>query len=167
MQAVLNGDEQAFATLVERHLDALHRYLLRHTHNPADADELCQESFLKLWTQGASFDPAKGRLTTWLHRIAHHLMVDRLRRKQPTAELSASTEELQAPVQAADPERLRGLDEQLAALPENQRWAVALVYLQGFSNKEAAHIMGIGRRALESLVARAKRALKAAHNGAE
>lgn len=170
MQACVGGDEQAFTTLLDRHLDAIHRYLLRHTQNPADADELSQETFLKLWTNASSFTPGKARLSTWLHRIAHNLMIDRLRKggsNETAVQPESSMVELATEEhgQGTDSkERLRWLNQQLAMLPNNQRWAMALVYLQGFSNKEAAQIMSVGLRALESLLARGKQHLKAARH---
>ncbi len=170
MQACLGGDEQAFTTLLDRHLDAIHRYLLRHTQSPADADELSQETFLKLWTNASSFTPGKARLSTWLHRIAHNLMIDRLRKAgsnettvQPDSSMLEQTTEEQGQG-ARTEEQLLWLNQQLAMLPNNQRWAMALVYLQGFSHKEAAQIMSVGLRALESLLSRGKQHLKAAQH---
>lgn len=157
MVALQAGDEQAFDRLLDRHLDPIHRYLLRQIGNAADADELSQETFLRLWTEAERFNPAKARFTTWLHRIAHNLMIDRLRRQRP--EDPVDEQAIEPPVDAAADAQWRWLNQAMARLPDNQRAAVALVYLQGFSNKEAAVIMDIGVRALESLLARGKRSL--------
>ncbi|MGI9326763.1 MAG: sigma-70 family RNA polymerase sigma factor [Pseudomonadales bacterium] len=170
MQACLGGDEQAFTTLLDRHLDAIHRYLLRHSQSPADADELAQETFLKLWTNASSFTPGKARLSTWLHRIAHNLMIDRHRKADSDGTADQAESSVVEPVtadhsQGSDTEeQLLWLNKQLAMLPNNQRWAMALVYLQGFSNKEAAQIMNLGLRALESLLARGREKLKTAYH---
>lgn len=165
MQALQQGDEQAFDSLLDRHLDSIHRYLLRQLGNAADADELSQETFTRLWTQASWFNPAKARLSTWLHRIAHNLMVDRLRRDRTVSvadiDEHASTETLDNDRHAAvNGAQLDWLNRALAELPAQQKAAVALVYLQGFSNKEAALIMNTSVRALESLLARGRRALQ-------
>ncbi|MFK7912987.1 MAG: sigma-70 family RNA polymerase sigma factor [Pseudomonadales bacterium] len=164
MLALQQGEEQAFESLLQRHLDSIHRYLLRQLGNAADADELSQETFTRLWTQASRFNPAKARLSTWLHRIAHNLMVDRLRGQRT---VSVADVDDHATTEILDSERhdsisdaqLEWLNLALAELPAQQKAALALVYLQGFSNKEAALIMDIGLRALESLLARGRRTL--------
>lgn len=162
MRALQRGDTQAFDRLLERHLDSILRYLRRLSGSAADAEELSQETFMRLWTKAREFDPDKAQLTTWLHRIAHNLAIDRLRRQRPNESLS----EANAGASAGEPEqvitdaRLRWLDNALHHLPTSQSAALTLVYLQGFSNKEAATVMGIHLRALESLLARGKRALQ-------
>jgi len=172
MARVQARDQAAFGRLVDRHLDPLHGYLTRLTRSPADADELAQEAFLRLWQRADSYRPGTVRLTTWLHRIAHNAAVDRLRRRR--GETAARSDEGSAvaaePVDPApDPEDLaaaaqtgRLLERAIAALPANQRAALLLCQVQGFSNREAADILGQSVRGVESLVARARRSLRAA-----
>lgn len=172
MAQVVARDQPAFARLVARHLDSVHRYLTRLTRSPADADELSQETFLRLWQRADSFRPGTARLTTWLHRIAHNLAVDAMRRRPATVDVPAP--QLQEMIDgmvdpAADPEVLaaserRGqrLEAAIAALPPNQRAALLLCQVQGFANRDAAAILGVSVRSLESLIARARRSLRQA-----
>lgn len=169
MVQVRRGDHAAFGRLVSRHLPSVHRYLTRLTATSADADDLAQETFLRLWSHAASYRPGAVRLTTWLHRIAHNLAVDEFRKRRGDDETRPGPEpEEQAIVDPlADPEtqlagqRLqRQLDAALEALPENQRAALLLCQVQGFSNAQAADILGVSVASLESLLARARRALR-------
>jgi RNA polymerase sigma-70 factor (ECF subfamily) len=110
------------------------------------------------------------RFSTWLHQIAHNLCIDEFR-KQTRAKAGAMAVPADNDVEHIGPEADRAAAEKqasvrqaLSALPENQRHAILLCHQQGFTNKEAAVILGIGVRALESLLARARRTLKAGFN---
>ncbi len=167
MAQVRSGDRAAFECLVHRHLDSVHRYLVRLTPSPADADELAQETFLRLWQRASSYRPGQVRLTTWLHRIAHNLAVDRFRRRHGEHTGLAEPEALAELDGAVTPDEQlaltrtgRLLDRAIAALPANQRAALILCQVQGFSNRETAGILGLSVRGVESLIARARRSLR-------
>lgn len=169
MQAVCQGDRQAYKLLVDRHCQAISHYAFRLCGNQSEAEDISQETFLRLWTQSDKWQPAKAKLSTWLHRITHNLCIDLLR-KQSRIETEANTEELQqSPLwqyaryeesnsDQSDP-ALR-LQQVLARLPEAQRSALMLCSHSGFSNQEAADIMGLSVKALESTLARARRSLR-------
>jgi RNA polymerase sigma-70 factor (ECF subfamily) len=169
---VAAGDQAAFARLVERHLGSVHRYLGRLTGSAADAEELTQETFLRLWQRAGSYRPGTARLSTWLHRVAHNLAVDALRRNR---EVAIEAEPGDPPAEAgADPAtRLSAwqtgqqLDRALRSLPTTQRAALLLCRVQGLGNREAAAVLGVSVRALESLLARARRRLRQALQDAE
>ena len=173
MALVRAGDRGAFDRLVHRHLDSVHRYLVRLTPSPADADELAQETFLRAWQRAASYRPGRARLTTWLHRIAHNLAVDRMRRSHgeplsldaPDA-LSLTDGAVPADEQIGAARTGRLLDRAIGALPANQRAALILCQVQGFSNRDTARILGVSVRSVESLIARARRSLRRTLEGA-
>ena len=163
MQRIKAKDEAAFNQLLTRHLPAVHRYLTRMTGCTSDSDELSQETFLRVWENAERYRSRQVRFTTWLHRIAHNLFIDAVRRGQP----GPSEESLLAEDPGPGPERRAELAQQhrilqqaLMRLPEAQRSALLLCQVQGFSNREAAAIMNIGERALESLLARGRRGLR-------
>ena len=161
-------DEAAFAQLLSRHLDAVHRYIYRLTGSHHDADELAQETFLRVWQKAGSYKASHGKVSTWLYRIAHNLCIDEFRRTSSDAKATPDAAAIEAlPDTTADQESLLAQNEQLLALQEalnalplTQRSALLLCQVQGFSNLEAAKILNIGRRALESLLARARRNLR-------
>lgn len=163
---IKQNDEQAFACLLRRHVNSIHAYLLRLTGSRADSDDLTQETFLRVWQKAHTFKPGKVRFSTWLHQIGHNLAIDLFRRRGPTFTQTAVADAQQPGPDAdhaAAVQRTR-VHRALTALPENQRHAILLCHQQGFSNKEAAAILGVGVRALESLLARARRTLKAELN---
>lgn len=162
MAQVVNGDRDAFASLVRRHLDAIHAFNRRLLGNAEDAADLSQETFLRLWRRAETWQPGRVKFATWLHRIARNLCIDALRRRRETEAL-----DVEMPADGAGPdaaparERLQAaLGRALAALPERQRSALALCHRQGMSNREAAEVLGVGVDALESLLARARRTLR-------
>ncbi|MEM8767427.1 MAG: sigma-70 family RNA polymerase sigma factor [Pseudomonadota bacterium] len=163
--AIASGDSRAFEVFLPRYLDRIHGYLLRLTGVAADAEDLAQETFLRVWRKAGSFEPGRVKVSTWLHTIAHNLAIDSFRKRRETLleQLPEAADELADPArQFASRETSALLEAALAALPENQRAAVLLCQLQGFSNAEAAEVLGVGLRALESLLARARRSLKGA-----
>ena len=182
MAAVVLGDPHAYQALVRKNLPAISRYALRLVGSRSESEDIAQETFLRLWTTARKWDPAKAKLTTWLHRITHNLCIDFLRKQkrvslEPDFDSEVSSEEAtsgessnalreSAEAQGDSPDReareaeVRALDRALNMLPEAQRSALLLCHYQGFSNKEAADIMGSSVQALESLIARAKRGLR-------
>jgi len=161
LRAVARGDEHAYAELVACHSDRIYAYLLRLTGSPADAEDLLQETFLRVWRKADSYQPGRVKAGTWMHRIAHNLSIDRIRKRRGESQLPdvADTSVDMETSQIASQE-WRRVEATIARLPENQRAALLLCQLQGFSNAEAAHILKLNVRAVESLLARARRALK-------
>ncbi|MBK5958553.1 RNA polymerase subunit sigma [Rhodoplanes elegans] len=162
---VAAGDRLAFRRLMERHMPLAVRVAQRVTGNAADADDIAQEAFLRVWTRAGSFDPTKARFTTWLYRIVTNLAIDQ-RRRPLHADL-----ELAAEVADGEPgphatlearEERRAVDAAIAALPARQRAAVVLFHMEGLSGREAAAVLELSEKAFESLLIRGRAAMKAA-----
>lgn len=163
VRRVAQGDRDAFRTLVDCHQGPLGAYAQRMLNDRSRAEDVVQETLLRLWSQARRFRPERARLTTWLHNIAHNLCIDVLRREsrlQPE-------EHDEAPADIATPDEVRDgerrevlLHRAIAALPERQRSALVLCHYQGLSNRQAAEILDVRVEALESLLARARRTLK-------
>lgn len=158
MVEVSRGNREAFTELATHFLPMIERFALRVLHRPVLAEEVAQEALLRLWQQANQYDPAKARLTTWLHRIAHNLSIDVLRRER--LELSEEPVELAVAVEDTTEELSAQVRTGLAQLGQQHRTALALTYYQGLSNREAAEVMGLSTRALESLLVRARTQLK-------
>ena len=157
MAAVSAGDAQAFEVLVRRHLPAIEVYALRFVGDRSSAQDITQEVMLKLWQRAGDYDATKARVTTWLHRLAHNVAIDQLRRS------AKYVDDTNLPEVEAEPDLIDesgALQTALAQLPLNQRNALVLTYYQDLSNKEVAEIMDLGVRALESLLVRARATLK-------
>jgi RNA polymerase sigma-70 factor (ECF subfamily) len=168
MQRVARGDALAFRELSELHLQAIVTYCFRITGNLAEAEEIAQEVFLRAWQRADEYEP-KARVTTWLHRIAHNLAIDSLRRRSPKAtavedlDVEPSESPSQTPLQLLERKHAaRGVQAELERLPERQQMALLLCHEQGLSNPEIAEVLGTSVEATESLLARARRALRTA-----
>ncbi len=159
MQAVQRGDEQAFAELLERHVDALYSYAIRLTASQSFAEDLVQETWLVVWTKTSTYNFRKSALTTWLHRVLYNKFIDATRKKKFATEPLDSNNEPTAPRQNLTTD-MAWLNKELSRLPESQRAAILLAHAQGFGNKDIAQIMHTSVRAVESLLARARRTLR-------
>ena len=159
-----SGDERAAAALVDRLGPRALASAQRLLGSRAEAEDVVQEGFLRLWRKGADWDAGgAARPGTWLHRVVHNLALDRLRRA------GAAWDELDDALPDAGPgveawlmaaERAEALEAALAALPPRQRAAVVLRHVEGYANPEIAAMLGCGVEAVESLTARGKRALR-------
>tara|TARA_R110002072_G_scaffold303107_2_gene493791 strand:- start:60429 stop:60998 length:570 start_codon:yes stop_codon:yes gene_type:complete len=164
MEAIVDGDRQAYAGAVKQHGRAIAAYAFRMLGNESEAQDIAQETFLRLWTQAHRWDGDKASLGTWLHRIAHNLCIDQRRRTRADtgSELDEFTAEADTPSadQLAQQSDRNRLEAALADLPERQRSALVMTYYQGLSNKEVAGILDVSVDALESLLSRGRKALK-------
>lgn len=165
MTAVCKGDESAYQAIVKQHLRPISHYAFRMLGNQKDTEDIAQETFIRLWVNASKWQANKAKLITWLHRIAHNLCIDYLRKHgrvqtESDIQVEVGENELQSDEDNRDNFRIASLNFAIRNLPESQRSALMLCHYQGFSNKEAAIIMGISVKALESAVSRAKRALR-------
>jgi RNA polymerase sigma-70 factor (ECF subfamily) len=168
MRRAGHGDKAAFAVLLRRHLARATAIAHRIVGNRSDAEEIVQEAFLRCWQKAPEWRPANDRpdraqFATWLYRVLVNLCLDRRRRPQPV-ELEAAGEIADGAADGFD-QRVRSETSQriaaaMAALPERQRAALALCYYEDMGNIEAAAALEISIGALESLLVRARRALR-------
>jgi RNA polymerase sigma-70 factor (ECF subfamily) len=162
MARIAAGDADAFRRLVSRHTPMVHAIGWRMLGDAAEAEDVVQETFVKAWVNAKGWTPAAGGLGAWLRRISTNLCLDRLRRTRPmTGEaLPERVDEAPHADVVIDAERRRAaIAASVQALPDRQRAAIVLTYYEGASNAEAASTLGIGVKALESMLVRARQAL--------
>ena len=157
------GDAEAASRLVARHLPRMTALARRMLGDSAEAEDVAQDVFMKVWTQAKRWQPGAAKFETWLHRVAINACYDRLRKKKGVS--LDETEERVDP--APDPEQTlaqrqtaQAVDEALQTLPDRQRAAISLCHYQGLTNIEAASALDVSVEALESLLSRGRRALK-------
>lgn len=165
MLRAAGGARSAAACLMSRHLPkmlSLARRMLA-TRGEAEAEDAVQDAFIKLWQFAGRWQPGRAKLETWLYRVVLNQCYDRLRRRV-TAPLEDA---VSAPDPGPDPgaallasEQATAVRKALDALPERQKTALLLCHWQEMSNIAAAEVMGISVEAIESLLARGRRALK-------
>lgn len=159
------GEADAIQALVSAKLPRVLRLAYRMLGDAMAAEDVAQEAMLRVWRQAPNWKPGQARFDTWLHQVAMNLCYDRLRKKRET--LTDKLPETIDPQPLAD-QRLTAEDDArqvraaLEALPDRQREAIVLCHYQELTNIAAADIMEVSVEALESLLARGRRGLKAA-----
>ncbi len=156
------GDQRAFATLVDRHFDVVHRVVWRMMNGHADAEDVAQEAFLRLWRNPGQVREAAA-LRGWLMRVATNMVMDRFRAKPMQTmdegfEMADGRDTVEDEIDKA--RAVATIDHAVASLPDRQKLALTLVHFEHLSNAAAADIMELSVDALESLLARARRHLK-------
>ena len=162
------GEEAAFRLLIARKLSRVHGLATRLLRDPGEADDVAQDAFLRVWRQAAGWRTGEARFDTWLHRVVLNLCTDRLRQRR-----EATVDVLPEQVDPAPPadhgilrdETARTVQDAIAQLPARQKEALVLHTYQDLSNIEIAQVMGISIEALESLLSRARRALRSMLEG--
>lgn len=158
------GDRPAFAELVERHGRFALRVAARLVPDRQAAEDLAQDAMLRAWTHAGRFDPTKARFRTWLYRIIVNLCIDHQRRHRPDRlpdGFDAPDPATGAEDMLAQAQRHAALAAALTALPPRQRAAMTLVYDEGLSGVETAHVLGLTAKAVERMLARARIFLRA------
>jgi RNA polymerase sigma-70 factor (ECF subfamily) len=157
------GDHRAFRILMGRHMSRTIRLAESILGSTADADDIAQEAFVRVWKGATSFDPTVARFTTWLHRIVVNLAIDRSRRPRgdpiEDAEYVAA-DEPGALARLIGKEEQEAIAECISQLPARQRVAIALFHFEGLSGRKAAAAMEMTEKAFESLLIRARATLK-------
>ena len=163
MQRLTDGDRQASAMLMQRHLPKILAMSQRLCGSRTEAEDVAQDVFVRLWKTAEKWEPGRAKLSTWIHRVTLNLCYDRLRKHRETTlpELPERVDESAQPAEALlAQQRKSAIDDALQMLPERQRAAIVLCHYQELGNKEAAQIMDVSVEALESLLSRGRRALR-------
>lgn len=160
------GDARAAEALVRRHLPRMVGLARRMLNDAGEAEDVGQEVFLRVWREAPRWKPGAAKFETWMHRVALNLCYDRLRRRREKPDADAGLYVADNRPLASEEwlarQRTAKVQAALAQLPERQRAAIALVHFQDMTNIAAAEMLEISVEALESLLARGRRALKAA-----
>ena len=172
MTRLRGGDDSALASLMTRWEGPIKGYLARVVQNAHEAEELAQETFVRLYQTRARFREG-ARFSPWLYAIAANLARNRLRwwRRRPTVSLEAWTE---FGGEAADDgpagraasgaleqrERAEAVREAVAALPVELREALVLCEYEGLAQAEAAEALGLTPKAVEMRLYRARAGLR-------
>jgi RNA polymerase sigma-70 factor, ECF subfamily len=163
LRAIADGDRAAFDRLSQRHLDRAYGVALRMTGSRADAEDVVQDVFLRLWLKPDSWRPGQAQFSTWLYRVVVNRCLDLKRRPRGT-DLDSIDEPQDPDANAEDSliaaQRGKALEAAVAELPERQRAAIVLTYTAGLRNAEAAATLEISVKAFEALLVRAKRELR-------
>jgi RNA polymerase sigma-70 factor, ECF subfamily len=160
------GDRAAASALVQAVSPGLWRVAWRLLRDSAEAEDVVQEALIRMWKVVPNWKPGKAKIETWLYQVATNLCFDRLRKAGRFVEETTAPEP-KDPSPLADADlvgtglRAR-IDAAMVALPDRQRTAIILTHYESLPAKAAGEILGVSVDALESLLARGRKALRIA-----
>jgi RNA polymerase sigma-70 factor (ECF subfamily) len=159
LRAHVAGDASAFEELVRRHRDRLWAVAVRTTRDREDAADGLQDALISAYKAAESFR-GDSAVTTWLHRIVVNACLDRMRRRQSRATLQLPEDGPHEPADTRDRVAERDtrmvVEEALGRLPAEQRAAIVLVDVEGWSVAETAAILGVAEGTVKSRCARGR-----------
>lgn len=168
MQRITDGDQAALAALYARYGGAVFSIALRVLADHAQAEEVTQDVFLRVWHHAEKWDPGKGRLLSWLMTLARHAAIDRIRQENRHPNLAEAPIDhltshlaVTARVNTADWANGQLLTELLAQLPEEQVQVIDLAYFQGMTHRDMAAALGLPLGTVKTRVRLALQKLRA------
>ena len=163
MARVAQRDAVAFRTIVDRHMAAVHRIAYRMLGDAASAEDVTQESLLRLWDHARRWQAGGTGIGAWLRRVATNLCLDRLRRQKFAGgnEIPDRADEAPLADEVMEEGQMRALTmDCIGQLPDRQRAAIVLTYYEERPNAEAAAVLDMNIKAFESLLLRARQTLR-------
>lgn len=166
IEGLKNMDGSAMSALYRMYSDSLYRVISTIVVIEEVAQDLLQETFIKIWKSFKQYDPGKGRLYTWMARLARNISIDYLRsvnyRNYTVSEnLSESTQQIDQKFQVSYNPELIGVKDMTNILNEDQRLALDLIYFKGYTHVQAAEelniTVGILRSRLQSSITELRR----------
>jgi RNA polymerase sigma-70 factor (ECF subfamily) len=142
------GDREVIGTLYDMYAGALFGVIVRIVRSEQIAEDLLQETFIRVWKNRASYNSTKGRLFTWLINIARNIALDQVKSRayrdsQKNQDIdNLVSQEGSGPNESYNPEQI-GVKELLGKLSPEQHEIVDLIYFQGYTHSEAADQLGI------------------------
>lgn len=159
IEAVQRKDQKAFYRLYDKYSGALYGVIIRMCQDSGLAEELLQESFLKIWNKAENYSPDKGRFYTWAYRIARNTTLNAMRKTSPLIQ----SEDLSVYKNKEEEEEswdFQSLNGQIQELEPHHRQALSLVYFQGYTHREAHEEMGVPLGTFKSYIRQALKQLR-------
>jgi len=163
LERMRSDDVDAYRTLVERHIDHAYAVAMRILKNPADAEDVTQDAFVKAWLNRRRWDAGRAKFSTWLYRVIVNRCIDkqRLVKTEWLEDVAEPAADITDAVTLIHRQRVYGrLEDALQQLPTQQRVALVLSYYEDMSNLEVADVMATTVGAVESLLKRGRKRLR-------
>lgn len=173
MARIAQGDQRAMEELITKYKDAIYATASRMLNQSAEAEDIAQQLFIRVWKHAPAYDPLQ-KFSTWMFTILRNLVFNELRRnrRRPTIStdsieeengITLSVDNAPTPDQSTlNAELEHAVDAALQSLAPNAQMAMQMIRFQQSSYQEIAQVLGISMPAVKSLIFRARNELKAA-----
>lgn len=147
VESVSRGDKEAFAQLYDRYSAALFGVIIKVVSEEGRAEEVLQDTFMKIWRSASSYDPSKGRVFTWMMNIARNTAIDVVR--SSSYKVASKIQGLDAHVYRTGNDDMRkkmdhiGVDRILNGMSIEHREVIDMAYYQGWTQQEIAERTGL------------------------
>jgi len=157
-------DQEAFAELYNTYVDKIYKYVFYKVGSATEAEDLCEQVFLKAWEAIGRYRWCGYPFSSWLYKLAHNLVVDHYRTKREVLPLN---DIILTPDEVVDPEQAlhiaveaAELKAAISQLTGEQKQVIALKFIEGYKNNEIAQMMNKKEGAIRALQYRALRSLQ-------
>ena len=164
-QRASQRDPDAFAALYNLYVEKIYKYVYYKVGDPCEAEDLCDQVFLKAWEAIGRYRWQGRPFLAWLYRLAHNAHIDHVRTRKPTTSLNNDERPLELASSAAAVELARALDAEvlaraLAQLTAEQQQVIVMKFIDGVDNEQIAQSMGKREGAIRALQMRALMSLR-------
>jgi len=160
---ILNGSKPAFRLLYDRYSKFYMLTCLRYVKNKSDADDLLQESLIKIYKELHQYDPEKGEFIHWSKRIVINMCLMHLRKRKVLFSTDFSIDfglGLRTKVDAIDQLNLKDLTNLILEMPKGYRTVFNMFVIDGYSHKEIAEHLGVTESTSKSQLRKARKMLQ-------
>lgn len=163
VKRIVNKDKNALYHLYDKYSGALFGVILRICQNQELAEDVLQETFLRIWEKMDSYNPDKGKFYTWAYRIAKNRALNSIRKTG----MLIQNDDLSVIKDKSEPEvnfDLTTLNGALSKLEPHHQEAISLVYFRGYTHREANEEMGVPLGTFKSYIRQAIQLLRESYN---
>ena len=153
-----NKDANALSSLYDRYSGAIYGVIIRMCRDEGQAQNILQDTFLKVWEKADQYNPDKGRFYTWVYRIARNTTLNSIRKNKDLIQnTDLSVYENEAEAVESD---FEGLNGSIQKLENHHQKAIELVYFKGYTHREAHKLMDVPLGTFKSYVRQALKQLR-------
>ncbi|GAB5401445.1 MAG: sigma-70 family RNA polymerase sigma factor [Aureisphaera sp.] len=160
IQQLKEGNSKALSGLYDKYSGALYGVICRICKDEDRAQDILQETFLKIWNKASSYDPDKGQFYTWAYRIARNTTLNTMRSPSKLIQTEDLSVYKETEVSEENPVDIRTLSGSIKKLDEHHQKALELVYFNGLTHREAHEEMGVPLGTFKSYIQQALKKLR-------
>lgn len=161
-----NSDKKAISLLYENYADALFGVIKKIISDDDTAQDVLQESFVKIWRYAKKYDPSKAKLFTWLYRIAYNTAIDKVRSQKNKSgnEVQIETSNVYTVTSYKLNQDVLDIKEHLSSLDEKYQIVINALFFEGMTQQEASEELDIPLGTIKSRLKIGLRELKKIYN---